>query len=129
MTANETRPILSFSRILLILTVALLLYLVASFARQAAVSYQRQKEKEQVQANIAAAQAENQQLKAYLDYTASDAAAEEWARAQGWAKSGEVPVIVVAPQAQAAPAPSQSTPADQPASHRQEWWALFFGTR
>jgi cell division protein FtsB len=129
MPANETRSTYIVSRFLLILIAALLLYLVANFARQAAVSYQRQKELEQMQAAVAAAQAENEQLKAYADYAKSDPAAEEWARSQGWAKAGEIPVIVVAPQGSAAPAPAESAPADQPASHRHEWWSLFFGTR
>jgi cell division protein FtsB len=106
----------------------LLAYLLASFGRQVAVAYQRHQELERIEAKQVAARAENERLKDYLDYARSEPAAEEWARAQGWAKSGEVPVIMVAPIPEVVPTPAGPSPETAPTGNRQAWWELFFGT-
>ena len=128
MIGRETRGTSFVKQLLLILMGTVLLYLVVNFGRQVAVSYQQGQELEQIQAKVSLAKEQNQVLHDYLDYAQSDSAAEAWAREQGWAKSGEVPVIIVAPSA--AESPAIELPAQEsPTSNRQAWWELFFGTR
>jgi hypothetical protein len=70
----------------------------------------------------------NARLESRLTYVQSPEAAEEWARQNGWAKEGEVSVVVVAPAVQSSPAGGQgSAPEAEPGSNRQAWWDLFFG--
>lgn len=128
MIDKETRRRPFFSQLLLILMGIVLLYLVVSFGRQVAVSHQRSQELAQIQEKVKLAEQQNQELHNYLDYAQSAPAAEAWARQQGWAKAGEVPVIVVDPLTVETPTiePLQQV---SPASYRQAWWELFFGTR
>jgi len=128
MIGKESHRIPFISQLLLILMGTILLYLVANFGRQVAVSYQQRQELSQIQEKVKLAKAQNQELRNYLDYANSNSAVEAWAREQGWAKTGEVPVIVIAPAAAEAPA-IESAPQESPASYRQAWWELFFGTR
>ena len=128
MIGKESRRTPFISQLLLILMGTILLYLVVNFGRQVAVSYQQGRELEQIQAKVSLAKEQNQVLLDYLAYAQSDSAAEAWAREQGWAKSGEVPVVVIAPST--AEIPTLESPAQEsPASSRQAWWELFFGTR
>jgi len=129
MTARQTDLTLVLSRFLLLFMGILLVYLMVSFGRQVAVSYQRRQELDRVRDKQAAALTESERLKGYLEYATSEPAAEEWARTQGWAKTGEVPVIVVAPGVEPTPAPPGALPASSPVSNQQAWWELFFGTR
>jgi cell division protein FtsB len=122
---HRTQPI---NQILLLLMVIVLLYLVADFGRQVVVSRQRQEELKQIECDIESAQEDTRRLEARLDYVQSPQAAEAWAREQGWVKPDEVSVVLIAPPA------SSSTDMDKgveeelgPLSHREEWWALFFG--
>jgi hypothetical protein len=130
MIGRESRRASFVNQILLILIGTLLLYLVVNFGRQVAVSYQRHQELGQVQSQVGVAQSRTQELQEYLDYALSDGAAEAWARQQGWAKLGEVPVLIVSPST-AQPATTQDQPIqpESPASYQQSWWELFFGTR
>ena len=128
MIGKETRRTPLASQFFLILMGIVLLYLVVSFGRQVAVSYQRGQELAQIREKVNLAKEQNQELHSNLDYALSDPAAEAWAREQGWAKTDEVPVIVVAPST--AKTPSSESPAQEsPDSYRQAWWELFFGTR
>jgi cytoskeletal protein RodZ len=128
MISKETRGTSFAKQVILILMATVLLYLVANFGRQVAVSYQQGRELEQIQAKVSLAKEQNQVLLDYLAYAQSDSAAEAWAREQGWAKSGEVPVVVIAPST--VEIPTLESPAQEsPASSRQAWWELFFGTR
>ena len=128
MIGKETHRTPFISQLLLVLMGTILLYLVVNFGRQVAVSYQQRQELAQIQEKVRLAEEQNQQLHDYLNYANSDQAAEAWAREQGWAKAGEVPVIVVSPPAAEAPA-IESLPQESPSSYRQAWWELFFGTR
>ncbi len=128
MISKETRRKPLISQLVLILMGIVLLYLVVSFGRQVAVSHQRSQELAQIQEKVSLAKEQNQELHSYLDYAQSDSAAEAWARQQGWAKDGEVPVIVVDPSTAETPA-IESLQQESPASYRQAWWELFFGTR
>jgi hypothetical protein len=128
MIVKETRRTPFVRQLLLIMMGTILLYLVVNFGRQVAVSYQRGHELDQIQEKVSLAEERNQELLNYLEYAKSDSAAEAWARKQGWAKAGEVPVIVVAPSTIETPV-LESSPQESPASYRQAWWELFFGTR
>ncbi len=129
MIAREPHRTLSLSQLFLILMGTLLLYLIVNFGRQVAVSYERREELRRVEDQVAAARAETEHLRQYLDYANSDASAEAWARAQGWARPGEVPVIIVAPESTLPAVPEDAPAPGSPASHRQAWWELFFGAR
>jgi hypothetical protein len=129
MIGKESRRASFVNQILLILIGTLLLYLVVNFGRQVAVSYQRHQELGLVQSQVSVAQSRTQELQEYLDYALSDGAAEAWARQQGWAKPGEVPVLIVSPST-AQPAVTQDQPIqpESSASYQESWWELFFGT-
>jgi cell division protein FtsB len=124
---HRARPI---NQVLFLLMVIVLVYLVVDFGRQVVVSRQRQEELKQIERDIESAQEDTRRLEARLNYVRSPQAAEAWAREQGWVKSDEIPVVLVAPAA------STSTDTDKdvqeelrPLTHREEWWALFFGER
>jgi len=128
MIGKEVRRTPFISQLLLILMGTVLLYLVVNFGRQVAISYQRGQELQQIQEKVGLAEERNQELRDYQEHAKSDSATEAWARDQGWAKAGEVPVIIVAPSA--AESPAIELPAQEsPTSNRQAWWELFFGTR
>jgi cell division protein FtsB len=116
------------SHLLLILMGTILLYLVVNFGRQVATSYQRGQELQQIRERVKVAEERNQELRDYFEYVKSDAYTEAWARDIGWAKAGEVPVIVIGPSAVESPV-LELLPQELPASYRQAWWDLFFGTR
>ena len=128
MISKETRGTSFAKQVILILMATVLLYLVANFGRQVAVSYQQGQELAQIQEKVRLAEEQNQQLHDYQGYVNSASAVEAWAREQGWAKAGEVPVVVVSPPAAKALA-IESPSQESPASYRQAWWELFFGTR
>ena len=116
------------NQIVLILMGILVIYLAADFGRQVIVSQQKKDGLSQVQAQIAASQEHQAALNAQLEYSQSDAAAEAWAREQGWVKAGEVPVVIVAPGALPG---SEAQPDDNGSGSGtilKEWWNLFFGS-
>jgi type II secretory pathway pseudopilin PulG len=130
MTDGRVRNSLSFVRILLILMGILALYLLASFVRQVAISQQRRSELSELEQAIAAAEEKRAELEKDLTHAQSDAAVEEWARENNWARPDEVSVVVVAPPASASPGVEGSSEAGgRPDSPRDAWWDMFFGTR
>jgi type II secretory pathway pseudopilin PulG len=130
MTDGKVRNSLSLVRILLILMGILVLYLVASFVRQVAVSRQRQDELLELEQAIAAGQEETSRLEQDLVYARSAAAVEEWARVNNWTRPDEVSVVVVAPSASASVGrEGGSGGGGGPDTPREAWWELFFGTR
>lgn len=128
MVGRSVRKALSLRLFPLILMGIVILYLGASFVRQASVSHQRREELRQLEQEIAAAEQESTDLQERLTYVQSPEAAEEWARENGWAKQDEVSVVVVAPAARSSP---DDTPGaieeSKPGSTREAWWDLFFG--
>ena len=105
-----------------------ILYLLVTFVMQTGVSLELRDKLGRIEQEIAAAEKANSELKARLDYAASDDAAEEWARENGWARPDEVLVVVLAPEAETSPGgePRQEDGV-RPASNRDSWWDLFFG--
>ncbi|MFC2031373.1 hypothetical protein ACFLWA_11685 [Chloroflexota bacterium] len=130
MTDRKSRIAAPISQVVLLLLGILIIYLVVDFGRQVLVSHQRQAELRQVEARIDAAMEDGVALEERLAYAQSPQAAEAWARNQGWAKSNEVPVIVVAPEGEAANSPrARREEGLRLGSVRQTWWDLFFGDR
>jgi cell division protein FtsB len=127
---SSVRKALSFRLFPLVIMGIVILYLGASFARQATISHQRREELRELEAEIAATETENVDLQERLEYAQSPAAAEEWARENGWAKEDEVSVVVVAPSVQSSPSDTHGTTEEpKPSSNREAWWDLFFGER
>lgn len=116
-------------QIVLILMGILVLYLAVDFGRQVIISQQRRNDLRAVQAQIKAGEARHAALVADLEYSQSDAAAEAWARDQGWVKSGEVPVVIVAPQTESEASRAGGDSASLAGTVLREWWDLFFGIR
>jgi cell division protein FtsB len=130
MTDGRVRNSLPLVRILLILMGVLALYLLANFVRQVAISQQRRSELSELDQKIADAKEERADLGEALTYAQSDAAVDEWARQENWARPDEVSVVVVAPPASISPeGEGRSQGGGGPDSARDAWWDLFFGTR
>ena len=128
--ASGVRKALSLRLFPLVLMGIVILYLGASFARQASISHQRREELRELEAEIAATERGNVDLQERLEYVQSPEAAEKWARENGWAKQDEVSVVVVAPSAHSSPSDARSaTEEPKPSSNREAWWDLFFGER
>lgn len=128
--ASSVRKALSFRLFPLVLMGIVILYLGASFARQASISHQRREELREIEAEITAIETENVGLQERLEYVQSPEAAEEWARKNGWAKQDEVSIVVVAPSAGSSPSDMLGTQEEpKPGSNREAWWDLFFGER
>lgn len=128
MINGNLRRAFPYRLILSVLMGAVLLYLVANFVMQTGERLDLRDKQNRIEQNIAAAEKANSVLKARLDYVSSDDAAEEWARENGWARSDEVLVVVLAPDSETSPG-IESSPAEdvEPGSNRDSWWNLFFG--
>ena len=128
MINGNLRRAFPYRLILSVLMGAVLLYLVANFVMQTGERLDLRDKLHRIEQDIAAAEKANLELKARLDYVSSDDAAEEWARENGWARSDEVLVVVLAPESETSPG-VESSPAEDvgPASNRDSWWNLFFG--
>jgi hypothetical protein len=125
---RREREAVPFVRVPLILMGVLAFYLLFSFVRQVSISRVRRADLRALEQQLVAAEEEQQELENLLDYAESNAAAEEWARENGWAKPGEAVVVVVAPPADGVPeGQNQPQPSAIPDSPVEAWWALFFG--
>jgi cell division protein FtsB len=129
MTNKIARKTLPISQVLLILAGLLVLYMLLGFGRLIRVYQQQRQDLQQTEQKLLLAQQEQAQLEKMLRYAQSDAAAEEWARNNGLAKSGEVPVVVIAPSAGPSVPTNRNLEGANPGSPRDVWWDLFFGTR
>jgi hypothetical protein len=123
-----THRLLPIHQVLLIPAGLLLLYELVTFGQQIRLSQQRRQELEHLEQKITLTQQEQVRLQELRDYAQSDKAAEEWARENGMAKPGEVPVILVAPTADPTLKSEQEPPSTLPQGPRDTWWDLFFGT-
>lgn len=120
--------IFSVGNLLVIATVALILYMGSSFVQQIDAHLQRQEELHRLEQRLEAARDEEAMLQEHLPYVQSPEAAEAWARENGWAKSNEASVVVVAPTADASQVEGKDLEAgNSSGSRRGQWWDLFFG--
>lgn len=130
MIFRKALGVFSLGNLLLVVTGVLILYMGSTFVHQAGAHLQRQEELDQLEERLERTRQEEALLEEQLQYIQSPEAAEAWARENGWAKSDEVSVVVVAPPAEASPQEGQrAAEIDSPASRRQAWWDLFFGER
>ena len=130
MTNRLAHKTLPFAQILLVMAVIVAIYLLVDFGRQVQMSYERREELEGLQQQIALAEEEQARLEKELEYAQSDEAVDEWARLNGLAKPGEVPIVVVAPPGDTSPKASESPEEMLDAdAFREMWWNLFFGNR
>jgi len=130
MILKKGRGFISLGNLLLIATGVLILYMGSSFVQQAGTHLQRQEELDQLDDRLEAVRLEEALLEEELLYVQSPEAAEAWARENGWARSDEVSVVVVAPEGDASQREQQNPQAgDSPESRRELWWDLFFGRR
>jgi cell division protein FtsB len=130
MTDGRTRRAFPYRLILSLLMAALLLYLAVSFIMQTGVSLDLDDKVQRLDQDITAAERVNAELETRLEYVSSDDAAEEWARRNGWARSDEVLVVVLAPEGGDSPGDRfQQEEEVRPVSNRDTWWNLFFGER
>jgi cell division protein FtsB len=94
-------------------------------ARLAAIRQMRQDEA-RLKQNVAAEEARRADLQLMLGYVTSDRYIEHWARVDArMAKSGEVPVIPIAPS-NSQLSSTVSTRMNASVSIFDEWWAVFF---
>lgn len=130
MTGRLARRIPSFGQIALFLMGLALIYLLVDFGQQIDVLKQRRAELDRLGQRITGAEAEQEKLIESKSLAESDQATEQWAREKGWAKSDEIPVVVVAPVARPSLTETRE-PEEQagPSTYREAWWELFFGKR
>ena len=128
MTNRSAHKTLPFGQILIIMAVIAAIYLLVGFGQQIQVSNERREELETLRQQIAVAEEAQAKLEKQLEYVQSEEAVEAWARENGFAKPGEVPVVVVAPPGDASPQSDEgSEMIPGPSSFREAWWSLFFG--
>jgi cell division protein FtsB len=131
MTSTRVSRTPFVNQIALLVMGALIVYLVVDFGRQVVLSQQRHDELQRVEEQIATVVQKEEELKKQLDWAQSPEAAEAFAREQGWAKPGEVPVVLV--ESAVTPLPAEEPP--PPVSHRaagsprEAWLELFLGER
>lgn len=130
MIVKKALGLFSLGNLLWVVAGVLILYMGSSFVQQAGAHLQRQEELDQLDQRLEAARREEALLEEELQYVQSPYAAEAWARENGWARSDEVSVVVVAPAADASRQEAQNPQAeDSPDALREQWWDLFFGQR
>ncbi len=128
MFVRKALGLFSLGNFLLLATVLLILYMGSSFVHQIGTYLQRRDELAQMEQRLEAARQEEILLQEELEYVQSAEAAEAWARQNGWAKSDEVSVVVVAPPASLSERESNELEAvETPRSEPELWWDLFFG--
>jgi hypothetical protein len=130
MTDGKARRAWSLRHLLLIMMGAMILYLGAGFAQKVGISLERRDDLRRLEEQIVRAQQQEAALEAELEYMRSAAAAEAWARENGWAREDEVAVVLVAPPSAAALSSQEGSRAGlEPSSIREQWWDLFFERR
>jgi len=130
MTDGKTRRAWSLRHLLLIMMSAMILYLGAGFAQKVGISLERRDDLRLLEGQIVRAEQQETALAAELEYMRSAAAAEAWARENGWAREDEVAVVVVAPPSEVPLSSREGLRAGlESSSMRERWWNLFFGER
>ena len=128
MTNSRIGKVVPYRLILSLAMGAVIFYLAVSFVMQMGTSLELRDKRHRIEQEIAAAEKANAELEARLQYVSSDAAAEEWARENGWARQDEVLVVVLAPETGNSPQDErQQGEQVNPVSVRDSWWDLFFG--
>lgn len=121
----------SLTWLLLIPVALLILYLVVDFGQQVIIFHRQNLDLQSLDERIAAAKEEQALLEDALAYAESDAAAEKWARALGWSREDEQPVVLVGADLMDSPGEEARSdgPTAGPATPQEAWWDLFFARR
>jgi cell division protein FtsB len=118
-------------QILLIAVLILILPLMVDINRRMSVIRRMRQEEARLEKELAEMQAEHEALQAQLEFVATDAYLEQWARVEArMTQPGEVAIIplMVEPSEGAAPGSEGSSPhTDTPSSISEQWHHLFFG--
>lgn len=110
--------------LIVLLVVAALL--AVQFGRQVYANWEIGQRAEQLRAEIAAVEAQNELLEAELRYLRSDAyVSAEARRLQNLGQAGDQLLII--PQGAEAPLPEELAAAEAPKPLLEQWWSLFFG--
>jgi cell division protein FtsB len=100
--------------------------LAVQFGRQVYANWEIGQRAAQLEAEIAAIEAENDLLAAELGYLRSDAyVSAEARRLANLGATGDQVLII--PSGAEAPLPAELAAADAPSPLLEQWWALFFG--
>ncbi|GAC1456138.1 MAG: hypothetical protein PVSMB4_16430 [Ktedonobacterales bacterium] len=121
-----------FTRTVLWVTAAVCASLVIGTLSEAWVNYRLQQQVRQVRAENAWLRQDAQTTAGRVAWAESPQTVEDEARARGYARPGDRPVVIASTSqtAQPAAAPAPQVPAPQastPAGHWLDWWQLFFG--
>jgi cell division protein FtsB len=120
----------SLGNLLLVATVALVLYMGSSFVQQIGTHLQCQDDLGQVEQREEAERQEQVLLEDQLERIQRDEAVEAWARENGLVKPGEVSVVIVAPPPDLVAQEEDRLEGDGSLRSGPEvWWDLFFGER
>ena len=121
---------LTATQLILILTLPLVTYFGYGAARKAMEIHELRGRAERLRLEIDQLQARNLELKRQREYFKSDQYIERVAREElGLIKPTEIPiVVVVTPDAVAAPRRTAAPPVDE-RSNPQRWWDAFFAGR
>jgi cell division protein FtsB len=131
-TKKKRQSIVSWPKVVTVVTFTLVAILTVDFGRKALDLYRIQRQVEWLKQQVAAEQQVNQELQETLDYVSSDAYVEEIARERlKLVKPGETAVGVVLQPSEAVSASDGVTgaePADaEPAPYWQQWADLLLG--
>lgn len=128
MALKKNKPLGRFGRVVAIVAATLVVSLLADFAQKTLDTYRLNRQIQALELEVDAARAENQALKERLAYAATESFIEEAARESlRWVKPGEVPVVILAVEGEAASAPTLQSQNPGAASYWQLWWELLFG--
>lgn len=120
-----------FTRTVLWVTAAVCAALVSATLSEAWVNYRLQQQVRQVRSENAWLRQDATTTAGRVAWAESPQTIEDEARARGYVRPGDQPVVIAAGQpAQPAAAPASQAPAPPaltPAGHWPDWWQFFFG--
>ena len=131
MAAKIKQPgLISLAQFVAVVIATIVLSLVIDFGRKAATNYRIQQERDRLEQEVIAAQAEYQRLLQRKAYVCTDEYVEKVAREElKWARPGETVMVIKTRPLRVTLLPSpppQPPPVAKKASHWPEWWALLF---
>lgn len=119
---------INIRRVLVMIGILVLVFIVLEFNRRLEELNLLNKQNEFVRVQATQAVQTQAALQTQVAYAGSNAAVEEWARADGhYIQNGDLPVVPIG-QAGAAPITASTSPPVPPQQANWEvWWNLFFG--
>jgi cell division protein FtsB len=129
MSQPKNPPLISGTQFVAIVALTVAIILIIDFGRRATAGYYVTQAEKRLEAEIAALEKEQEELKARLEEIETDEFVEKWAREEALlAHPGDQPLILVVDAAVRAPTEtvrgSSAAATQDPNWH--EWWNLFF---